>query len=178
MTKITATPTGLYERELELNTTFLSALTNYSFGIPLPTNCEDIDSALSKYFLDNDIKKSDYVIFDVYGYSHGGMSLSLTPYECRFDSGKAGYLILSKHWLRNTYDVKKITKKIIENSKYFFQGDIETLNSFLSGNVYSIHLIENDKVIDNTLYIGYPDGFNSSFFGDKYSEVEVEVDDF
>jgi hypothetical protein len=178
MTKITATPTDIYERELELNTTFLSALTNYSLGTPLPTNCEDIDSALNKYFLDNDIKKNDYVILDVYGYSHSGMSLSLTPYECRFDSGKAGYLILSKDWLRSTYDVKRITKKIIENSKYFFEGDIETLNSFLSGDVYSINLIEDEEVIDNTLYIGCPEDFNTSFFGEKYSDFEVEIEEF
>ena len=41
----------------------------------------------------NDLIPEGTEKFIVYGYKHGGLVLSLTPFSCRWDSGIAGYIV-------------------------------------------------------------------------------------
>ena len=66
-------------------------------------------------------------ITPVYAYLHGGMTIATTPFSCRWDSGKLGWVVMTKQALRENYDVKRITKKLIERAMVHVNTEIKEL---------------------------------------------------
>lgn len=50
-------------------------------------------------------------ISNVYAYSHGGLTVSTTPFSCHWDSGQLGFVLLTKEDIRKRYGIKRVTKK-------------------------------------------------------------------
>ena len=82
------------------------------------------------------IKKSDIAIaYPITKYEHGGISLSL-GYKSGWDCGVVGFIYVTKEQIRKYYDVKRITKSILEHAKNRPQSELDTLTSWLNGEVY------------------------------------------
>jgi len=89
-------------------------------------------------------------ITKVYGYSHGGLSISTTPYQCRFDSGVLGFAVVTKELIRENWNIKRVTKKYIELADKMVEGEVETLNKYINNEVYSFRIEDKDgEVIDS-----------------------------
>lgn len=76
------------------------------------------------------------VILPLYLYDHSGITISTSPFDCRWDSGKIGFIFVSKETLRKEYSVKRITKDIIEKATNVLKREVETYDQFLTGEVY------------------------------------------
>jgi len=92
----------------------VSTMRNYNFG---NTNLS-YEDLLEK-------KKEGWTLFPIYGYSHGGLTLSSEPYSCHWDSGQAGWIAFSKE----------------------FEGDVDpaiyvkSLDDFVTGDVWALLVI-------------------------------------
>lgn len=68
----------------------------------------------------------------VYGYSHSGLVLSLTPFSDRWDSGVAGMAFLKADTFKKEFNSDK--DMAVERLEW----EIKMLNMVLSGNVYTV----------------------------------------
>ncbi len=100
-----------------------------------------------------------FIALPVYIYEHSSVAISTTPFSCPWDSGKVGYIYISKDDTRVEYSCKRITKKIRDNVLSVFQAEIETLSLYAQGEVYYFTLYDdNGNVIDSC----------GGFFGSDY----------
>jgi len=73
----------------------------------------------------------DNIVLPVYAYIHSGIRLSISPFFCPWDSGQCGIIYCTKaraikEWGQNFN---------AEHVKEVLNGEIETFNSYLSGDV-------------------------------------------
>lgn len=92
--------------------------------------------------LKDDIIKNENVaiIEPLYLYDHSGITISTTPFNCRWDSGQVGFVFITKESIRQNYGIKNVTKKYIEKSKEILKGEVKTYDDYITGNVYCYHL--------------------------------------
>lgn len=81
----------------------------------------------------------DYIWSKVWVYSHGGDTISMcdeNPYSCPFDSDLYGIIAVSKERVREEYGWKRITKARREKILSYLEGEVETLDKLLCGEVF------------------------------------------
>lgn len=90
------------------------------------------------------------VIMDVYMYDHSGISFSLKPFSCQWDSGQIGWIYITADEIRKIYSTKRITKKIREKAENLLRSEVETYNDCVTGNVYGFVVEdENGEHVDS-----------------------------
>jgi hypothetical protein len=82
----------------------------------------------------------DNIVLSVYLYDHGSISVSTNAFNCPWDSGQIGWIYATKASMRDCFMVKRITKKIKEQTIANLKAEIETLDKYLSGQVYGYTL--------------------------------------
>ena len=85
------------------------------------------------------------VILPLYLYDHSGITISTSPFSCRWDSGQIGWICVSKEQVRKEYNVKRITKEIIEKVTKVLEGEVETYDQYLTGDVYGYKIFKVSK---------------------------------
>jgi hypothetical protein len=50
-------------------------------------------------------------ISPVYAYVHSGMTISTEPLSCPWDSGKLGWVVITKQAIRENWGIKRVTQK-------------------------------------------------------------------
>lgn len=100
------------------------------------------------------------VIVPIYAYSHSGMTIATTPFSCPWDSGQLGFAVVTKADLRENYSIKRVTEKYKEKALEHIEGEVKTLDQFISGDVYSF-TIEKDGEHEDSC---------GGFFGDNILE--------
>jgi hypothetical protein len=99
-----------------------------------------------------DIIKEEFdavLVKAVHLYNHSGISISTNygyPYDCRWDSGTIGFIIITKEDLRNEYKWKNITQKrldsVWDNINSVMDSEIETLSDYIGGDVYQFEILD------------------------------------
>jgi hypothetical protein len=80
-------------------------------------------------------------------YEHSGCGVSTSmgyPFNCRWDSGTIGFVVITKEDIRKNWGIKRVTQKYIDHADEILEGEIETLNQYLSGDVYSFTIEDLD----------------------------------
>lgn len=85
-----------------------------------------------------------YIALPLYLYDHSGITMKTTPFGCRWDSGKVGYIYVSKEAVRKEYSVKRISAKLRERVLNVLESEIETFDQYITGDVYGFS-IEDDE---------------------------------
>lgn len=76
-------------------------------------------------------------ITPVYMYDHSGITIRSTPFSCRWDSGRIGFAWITREQLRGCVGpFKRLTKKLRSRVESLVEGEIETYDQFLAGDVY------------------------------------------
>jgi len=108
------------------------------------------------------------VIVPIYGYSHGSLTISTKPFSCQWDSGQLGFAVVTKEDIRKNYSIKRVTKKYVEKAEKHIEGEVETLEQFISNEIYGFILEdENEEEIDSCW----------GFYGDNVLENGI-IDNF
>lgn len=112
-------------------------------------------------------EKQAIVIAPLYLYDHSGLRIKIGGfYGCglpqghaRFDSGQVGFIYVDKETLRKEYNTKRITKKVKETARKVLEGEVETYDNYVSGNVYGYQVKDKEgNDIDSCWgYFGYSD---------------------
>lgn len=99
-----------------------------------------------------------YIALPVYLYDHSGITVSTTPFSCRWDSGLFGIIAVSVEDVRKEYGWKHITSGRRDKIEEYLRAEIEMLDHYYTGEVYGFELTskESDEIIHNCW----------SFFGD------------
>lgn len=87
----------------------------------------------------------EYVALPVYLYDHSGITVSTTPFRCPWDSGFFGIIAVSLDKVREEYGWKHVTAKRRARIERYLQGEIETLDSYYTGEVFGYRITPEDN---------------------------------
>jgi hypothetical protein len=85
-------------------------------------------------------KGKDIISLPLYLYDHSGITMSTSPFSCRWDSGCVGFIYVTKEQVRKEYGVKRITKDIVDKVTKVLQGEVKTYDQYLTGDVYGYRI--------------------------------------
>ena len=93
-------------------------------------------------------KKTNSLLYPLFMYDHSGIALSLSnsqyPFNCRWDAGQLGYVLIDREKALKEYSKKILTKKLKQKIYEVIQGEVNTYNQYLSGDVYGYKVIDKD----------------------------------
>lgn len=85
------------------------------------------------------LKDDDYITLPVYCYDHGTVAYSTKPFNCPWDSGKAGYITTSKARIKE-YGLEDRSREEIER---YLSNEIEEYSLWANGQVIGFSLVNN-----------------------------------
>lgn len=106
----------------------------------------------------------------LYGYSHGGLMLSLSPFGDRFDSGVIGFLVVEKERVSNFFTEEPTEEKI----EKILASEIKVLNQWLEGDVWGYEVFEvcgdcgSEKDVVDSCW---------GFFGEDQDSIKEHLDE-
>ena len=122
-----------------------------------------------------DIKKKENacVMLPLYLYDHSGITMNTTGFSCNWDSGQVGWIVVSKEQVRKEYNVKRINKELIEKVTKVLEGEVETYDQYLTGDVYGYRI---SKVTECELGHEHKEEVDScwGFYGEDECMTEAE----
>jgi hypothetical protein len=114
------------------------------------------------------------IILPVYAYIHSGMTISLSPFSCRWDSGKLGWVVVTKQAIRENWNIKNVTKKYIEMAMNIVEGEIETLDQYIRGDVYGFQVCDENDNVEDSCWGFYGDDIKENGILDHLSKEDIE----
>ncbi len=78
----------------------------------------------------------EYIALPIYLFDHSGITIRTYPFGCRWDSGKVGYIYMTKNQARKEYKWKRITVKRREKLLQYLEGEVDVYDQYLRGEVY------------------------------------------
>lgn len=120
-------------------------------------------------------EKNAVVILPLYLYDHSGISMKVGSFSgllpqghAEFDSGQVGFIYIEKEKALKEFSKKAITKAFKEKLAKLLQGEVETYNQYLTGDVYGFKVTKNGNEFDACW----------GFFGDEdaIAEAKSQID--
>ena len=118
-------------------------------------------------------KEKPFVIQRMYLYDHSGITIATKPFGCRWDSGQVGFAIITKEMMRETFNIKRVTKKWFDKAVEYLNGEVETFDQYLTGDVYGFEVYEDDEQIDSCWGF-YGDNFWKNGMSDNIDNEIIE----
>ena len=84
------------------------------------------------------------IILSIYMYDHSGITVSTTPFGCRWDSGQVGFIIVDRKMLLACRGVKKITKKERELLFEVLKDEVKEYDWYVTGDAYGYCIEDKD----------------------------------
>lgn len=100
------------------------------------------------------------VALPLYLYDHSGITMSVNPFSCQWDSGQVGIIYVELDKMKKEFPSIKLRKKLIEQAKKSLIQEVKTYDDYITGNVYG-YVIEdkNGNNIESCWgFLGYYDG--------------------
>jgi len=81
-------------------------------------------------------------VLPLYLYDHSGITISTTPFNCRWDSGQIGFIYTTEEQIKKMcgdekYTTKELEKKLLEEVKLY--------DKYLTGEVYGYNHVKYEK---------------------------------
>lgn len=88
----------------------------------------------------------DCVLLPIYLYDHEIATISVTPFDCRWDMGRVGWIYASRDALRWAYG--KVNRKTLELATQRLCSEVDRLASYMRGECWKYTLHEGNRQID------------------------------
>jgi hypothetical protein len=85
-------------------------------------------------------RKQGDIVLPFYLYDHSGITISLTPFSCPWDSGQVGFIIIRREKMMEEFSSKKFTKSLKNRALKIAQGEVLTYDQYLRGEVYGYQI--------------------------------------
>lgn len=110
-----------------------------------------------------------YVYLPIYAYEHGGITIRSGSFSDPWDSGQLGFIYVSKEKALKEFSQKKWSKKLEEKVIRILDGEIETYDQYLTGDVhgYMIYRPEDEDCEESVDSCW-------GFYGSKYAMKEAK----
>lgn len=133
---------------------------NYSRLLCIENRHFSLDENLSQEDLMNEHKaalnRGDFV-FPIYAYVHSGVSFSISPFSCPWDSGQCGIAIIPKENAKTKIEAEKIIKH-----------EINILNDYIEGRVYAVFIQHS-----NNFYIITDDCLAGNYINNESDLIDI-----
>lgn len=86
------------------------------------------------------------LVIPVSAYEHGDITISASGRRAgwdSFDSGQLGFVYVSHEDIKKEFNVKRLTKKVLERAEKTLQAEVSNYDDYLTGQVYG-YVIENE----------------------------------
>lgn len=84
------------------------------------------------------------VALPLYLYDHSGITISTSPFSCRWDSGMVGVIYITKEKAFKEYDQKKLTRAFKERLAGYLESEVKAYDQYLTGQVYG-YIVEDEE---------------------------------
>ena len=116
---------------------------NHNYNSDDYNNWEEMKKAIEK-------EENTAVILPLYLYDHSGISISTGAFSCRWDSGQIGFIFISKEKAVQEFGGKIVTAKLKERLVGILEGEVETYDQYVRGEMYGFQIVdEDDNHIDS-----------------------------
>ena len=88
-------------------------------------------------------KSNGDLVLPLYMYDHSGITISLTPFSCRWDSGQVGFVQVPRKKFVEEFGKKNFTPKLKAKALELAKSEAETLDKYLTGQVFG-YVIDED----------------------------------
>lgn len=85
-----------------------------------------------------------HIVLPVYMYDHSGVTINTTGFSCPWDSGQVGVIYCTKEKAVYEFGKKLCTKKVREAAIRCMQGEVESVDDYLTGNVWGYRVLDAD----------------------------------
>jgi hypothetical protein len=94
--------------------------------------------------MEKDIIKRENVgvILPLYLYDHSGITMNTTGFSCNWDSGRVGFIFISKEKMLKEYGGKIVTQTLKDKVTGYLKGEVELYDQYLTGDVYGYRVSE------------------------------------
>ena len=85
------------------------------------------------------------ILLPLFIYDHSGIALSLGrnyPFNCQWDSGQLGYILIDREWMKEYFGNKYFTQKMRARMLEAAEDGVRLYNQYLSGEVYGYNVEE------------------------------------
>jgi hypothetical protein len=82
------------------------------------------------------INEPDVVALPLYIYDHGGITMNVTGFHSRWDSGQVGYIYVDFSTIRENWNRKRVTRKLRRQVQQLLIGEVKTYNQYITGDIY------------------------------------------
>jgi hypothetical protein len=103
--------------------------------------------------MEKDIIKRENVgvILPLYLYDHSGITMNTTGFSCNWDSGRVGFIFISKQKMLQEYGGKIVTQKLKDRVEGYLKSEVETYDQFLTGDVYGYRVFKEENGVEEEL---------------------------
>ena len=103
--------------------------------------------------MEKDIIKRENVgvILPLYLYDHSGITMNTTGFSCNWDSGRVGFIFISKQKMLEEYGGKIVTQKLKDRVEGYLKSEVETYDQFLTGDVYGYRVFKEENGVEEEL---------------------------
>jgi len=121
--------------------------------------------------------KDVVICLPVNKYTHSGVGYSTSnsyPYNCQWDSGTIGFVVVTKAQIRENWNIKRVTKDYIAQAEGIVEGEVETFSQWANGDVYGFIIKEDGEETDSCWgFYGMDIKTNGilDYVGDEWKEV-------
>ena len=134
----------------------------------IPFSSDEFDSW--KEMEDYIINKLDAaVVLPMYMYDHSGITINTTGFSCPWDSGQIGFIYVTKEKLRKDYNVKRITKDLLDKATRCLLSEVATYDQYVTGDVYRFEILK-QEVCDKECTHEEVEDSCSGFYGSDIKE--------
>jgi len=87
-------------------------------------------------------EKQGDVVLPLYLYDHSGITISLTPFSCPWDSGQVGFVIIRRAKMLQEFSAKRFTTFLKKRALDIAEAEVQTYDQFLRGEIYGYKVDE------------------------------------
>lgn len=82
------------------------------------------------------------IVLPLFLYDHSGITISTSPFSCRWDSGQIGFIYITREKILEEYGGKRVSAKLKKRVTEYLIGEVEVYDQYLTGDVYRFVLEE------------------------------------
>ena len=121
---------GESPREWDNICVFHVAHKSYGFGD------ENYNDAFSIKEAFDEAKSNGDIVLPLYMYDHSGITISLAPFSCPWDSGQVGFVQVPREKMLEEFGKKIFTAALKKKAFTVAESEVKTMDSYLRGEVY------------------------------------------
>ena len=106
------------------------------------------------------------VTMNLYLYDHSGLTISVTPFSCSWDSGIVGIGFVEKEKILEAFALPEWNEEAEKKAREVIEAEVKTYDTFLRGEVYGYRIIDTRDGDERDSCWG--------FFGKEYCLEEAE----